>query len=114
MSELFDLSIEFKNSILTLLNQKSIVELQGELLLLNLTKKGFLSLDIRKHETQEGADVYCKVYVENYLNKTIEEQWYQLQTDVLYWSDRWCYARAYTFKYIWECLSEGKDVKLKG
>ena len=107
----YDISIEFKNSILTLINQARIVELEGDLLLRRLevfTKKTFTE------DEQKEADQYLNATIKTYyLNKNIEEQWKALAVDVEYWSDRWHIYRAHTFKYIWEHLSNDKLVAPK-
>jgi hypothetical protein len=86
--KLFDLSIEASE------NFDKIPEL-----LKLLSTKGFLAPSV--YEPQESADQYCKAYVEAYNVPGVDKRSF-LKSDLIYWSDRWCFSRAYTLKYFWE------------
>ena len=80
-------------------------------LLMQLNEEGYFNLEVRQHEDQEGADYYCnQTITKHYLNKTKKEQWQSFAADLHYWSDRWCYSRAYTCGVIWDKLYSNEEM----
>ncbi len=71
-----------------------------------LEREGYLSEN--ENEKEEDALHYLKEYLKDY-NRSKEENIERFKGDLHYWSDRWCYSRAYTVKYLWEnVINKGK------